>query len=256
MVSTYGGNGVMGVYAGPAEYWYNSNEGRTSQSTRMVVQDGLVLNLDAGASTSYPGSGTSWTDLSGNGNNGTLAGGVGYSGDNGGSLSFNGVNDYVSITTGQDFNFGVGDFTIECWVNFSTINTNAIFMSKYLSWTSNLDFVMRFVASTRKISFYGGDGIAFNIETNDEILISQWYHYAASRIFGVTTTYLNGLPQNSHTGNVSIPNDRTQLRVGLSHDNDEPFNGRISNIKIYKGKGLTEPEVLQNFNALRSRFGI
>jgi len=52
-----------------------------------IVTDGLVLCLDAGNAKSYPGSGTTWTDLSGNGNNGTLVNGVGYNGGSGGSLS-------------------------------------------------------------------------------------------------------------------------------------------------------------------------
>ena len=56
-----------------------------------IVTDGLVLCLDAGNPKSYPGSGTTWTDLSGQGNNGTLVNGVGYVGTNGGSLSFDGV---------------------------------------------------------------------------------------------------------------------------------------------------------------------
>jgi hypothetical protein len=47
-----------------------------------IVTNGLVLLLDAGNPASYPGSGTTWTDLSGFGNNGTLVNGVGYSGDN------------------------------------------------------------------------------------------------------------------------------------------------------------------------------
>jgi len=58
-----------------------------------IVTDGLVLCLDAGNPKSYPGSGTTWTDLSGNSNNGTLVNGVGYNGSNLGSLSFDGVDD-------------------------------------------------------------------------------------------------------------------------------------------------------------------
>jgi hypothetical protein len=54
-----------------------------------IITDGLVLCLDAGNPKSYPGSGTTWTDLSGNGNNGSLENGVGYNGG-----FFNG-NDYV-----------------------------------------------------------------------------------------------------------------------------------------------------------------
>jgi hypothetical protein len=60
-----------------------------------IIRSNLVLCLDAANPKSYPGSGTTWTDLSGFGNNGTLINGVGYSSDNLGSLSFDGVNDYA-----------------------------------------------------------------------------------------------------------------------------------------------------------------
>ena len=220
-----------------------------------IVENGLTLFLDASNIRSYPGSGTTWSDLSGNGNNGTLTNGPTFSAGNLGSIVFDGTNDYTSITTGENFNFGTGDFTIECWVYFNTVNTNSIFMSKYLLWTSNLDFVVRLMTSSKKIQFFGGDDASINIATNDIISASQWYHYTVSRISGVTATYLNGVFQNSHTGSVSIPNDKTELRIGFSHDNDEPFNGRISNVKVYKGKGLSASEILQNYNATKSRFG-
>jgi hypothetical protein len=64
-----------------------------------TITDGLVLCLDAANSKSYPGSGTTWTDLSGLGNTGTLVNGVGYSGDNLGSLSFDGSNDRVELSS-------------------------------------------------------------------------------------------------------------------------------------------------------------
>jgi hypothetical protein len=64
-----------------------------------IITDGLVLYLDAGNPASYPGSGTTWFDLSGNGNNGTLVNGVGYTSDNLGSLVFDGVDDYVNVGT-------------------------------------------------------------------------------------------------------------------------------------------------------------
>ena len=60
-----------------------------------LVMNGLVLALDAANPKSYPGSGTTWTDLSGRGNTGTLTNGPTYSSANGGSLVFDGTNDYV-----------------------------------------------------------------------------------------------------------------------------------------------------------------
>ena len=72
-----------------------------------IITDGLVLCLDAGNTKSYPGSGTTWTDLSGQGNNGTLVNGVGYNGSNGGvylestgkehDSEHRGITEYMSI---------------------------------------------------------------------------------------------------------------------------------------------------------------
>ena len=64
-----------------------------------IITDGLVLCLDAGNTKSYPGSGTSWSDLSGQGNTGTLVNGPTYSSADGGSIVFDGSNDYGSLSS-------------------------------------------------------------------------------------------------------------------------------------------------------------
>lgn len=63
-----------------------------------VVTDGLILNLDAGFSASYPQSGTTWYDLSLSGNNGTLLNGLTYDSEMGGSIVFNGITGRVSLS--------------------------------------------------------------------------------------------------------------------------------------------------------------
>ena len=77
--------------------------------------DGLVLCLDAANTRSYPGSGTTWADLSGNGNSGTLTNGPTYSSANGGFLSFDGTNDYVDL--GQSNKFASTNLTLDVWLN-------------------------------------------------------------------------------------------------------------------------------------------
>ena len=62
-----------------------------------LVTDGLVLNLDAGDPRSYPGSGTTWTNMSGGGHNATLINGATYNNANGGSIVLDGGTQYVSI---------------------------------------------------------------------------------------------------------------------------------------------------------------
>ena len=69
-MGAYGGNAVMGLAHSPR-----------------IVTDGLVLCLDAASKRSYPGTGTTWTDLKG-GNNGTLTNGPTFDTGNGGECSF------------------------------------------------------------------------------------------------------------------------------------------------------------------------
>ena len=68
---------------------------RKTNNSKQIVRSGLVLHLDAARPASYPGSGTTWTDLSGQGNNGTLTNGPTYSSANGGSIVLDGTNDDV-----------------------------------------------------------------------------------------------------------------------------------------------------------------
>lgn len=76
-----------------------------------IVTDGLVLALDAANPTSYPGSGTTWRDLSGNNNSGSLVNGPTFNSVNGGSIVFDGSNDYVNIpyagNTSNSFTFTI-----------------------------------------------------------------------------------------------------------------------------------------------------
>ncbi len=68
-----------------------------------IVTDGLVLALDAADRNSYPGSGTTWTDLSINKSNSTLTNSPIFNSSNGGSIVFDGVDDYTITTAGQAF---------------------------------------------------------------------------------------------------------------------------------------------------------
>jgi len=89
----------------------------------MVAMNGApVLCLDAGSRISYPGTGTTWTDLSGNGGTGTLVGSPTYSSTNGGSLVFSGTNYATAATANSLFNFGTGDFSMFMWIKCAATN--------------------------------------------------------------------------------------------------------------------------------------
>ena len=79
-----------------------------------IVTDGLVLCLDAANTKSYPGSGTTWTDISGKGYDGTLTNGPTFSSDNLGCIVFDGSNDRVDGVHNSELNL-TQDLTVECW---------------------------------------------------------------------------------------------------------------------------------------------
>jgi hypothetical protein len=96
-----------------------------------IVTSGLVLCLDAANKLSYPGTGTSWYDLSGNANTGTLTNGPTFSVANMGSIVFDGVDDYVNIPNNSSFNV-TDNISVEMWVRIETTQSNNLgFLIKY-----------------------------------------------------------------------------------------------------------------------------
>jgi hypothetical protein len=93
-----------------------------------IVKDGLVLWLDANDKTSYPGTGTTWRDLSRTASTGSLTNGPTFNSGSGGSIVFDGVDDYVEF--GDILDLGINSMTVNQWLYFSNNNTVQITLSK------------------------------------------------------------------------------------------------------------------------------
>jgi hypothetical protein len=216
-----------------------------------IITDGLVLCLDAANTKSYPGSGTTWTDLSGRGNNGTLVNGVGYNGSNLGSLSFDGVNDYVSVSNSSSLNPLTN--TLICWAKSNTATWN-----EYGFLMSKRDvFVMHPNISSTTVSYYYRLNTIWEPQTITVNNIQQWNMYACSWDGTTLSAYLNGNLINSgvKTGPLNTA-DTGVLEIGRDDGlGGRVFNGNIAQASIYN-RALTAAEVQQNFNALRSRYSI
>ena len=228
----------MGVFAGPE-----------------IVEDGLVLALDAGNAKSYPGSGTTWTDLSGQGNNGTLVNGAGYSGDNLGSLSFDGTNDHITLTTNPSL---TNQITIEVWVKLEpTINN-------LTGWICGRESSYRIL--------YTSTGFAWVCATDNNGWYTSGTAISASSLTPHTKTYqavvtydgsnnkiyVNGtlrITGSAISGNIRNVNPYYIMRDGSNDVNIDHGQGIIYSHRIYN-RALTASEIQQNFNALRGRFGI
>lgn len=230
-----------------------------------LVTAGLVLSLDAGNSTSYAGTGTTWTDLSGSGNNGTLVNGVSYNSSNQGSLVFNGTgngggpNPYVSLPTSSAFNFGTGDFTIEMWAYIATGNPHPNLLT--INGNSNWYAALRlgyWQGNLGLLHSYDGSNWVQNINSSCPINVDVWSHIVISRISGNVKLYINNVEKASYALPGTLMSNAENEIGQLNHPNTGYFNlsGKIAITNIYKGKGLTSAEVSTNFNAVKSRFGL
>jgi len=220
----------MGVYAGPE-----------------IVEDGLVLALDAGNTKSYPGSGTSWSDLSGNGNNGTLTNGPTYSSDDGGSLTFDGSNDYAPIGT-SGFPFGSSAGTLSCWVR---TNTTAAGFQWIVSYGSPGTSQARFLGINGTTYYFGGYG---NDITASGVPVNTWINMVGVYDGTNASMYVNGVLVSGPTAK-SWNTVANNAQVGRQTNGSEYWNGNIAQVSIYN-RALIASEVQQNFEALRGRYGI
>jgi hypothetical protein len=217
-----------------------------------TITDGLVLCLDAANPKSYPGSGTTWTDLSGNGNNGTLVNGVGYSSDNLGSLVFDGVNDYVTATRPSSITTG-GNMTVCMWAKWTTVGTTIGSIQILIdnNHTGSVGFVIQDRPDLLGRPLTASGGLSSTFQVGD----GNW-HFIGVTIEGTSQSrmYIDGVINASNTGsgiNPVQPNINI-ARWGLG---GRHLNGNIAQTQIYN-RALSATEVLQNYNATRSRFGI
>lgn len=244
----------MSVHGGPANWWTEGNgSGRTYMSTKVAIQTNLVLNLDAGASSSYSGSGTTWTDLTGNGNNGTLVNSPTFSTDNGGCFVFNGSSTYISFVSSTSFSFGTGDFTVDYWVRYNS----------FPNLTSVLDMrnsgpgvgFSEYTTTTGNFRVYRYPSNIFTATSN--FSASTWYNITITRISGSESVYFNAVQNGSSFSEaVDYTNNGLILGTNVTRDATAYTNGSIACVKIYKGLGLSQAQITQNFNTLRARFGV
>ena len=224
----------MGVFSGPN-----------------VVDNNLVLYLDAANTQSYTGSGTTWTDLSGEGNNGTLTNGPTFSSDNGGSIVFDGTNDEIDCGSSDNFAFGTGDFTIEFWCNPDTLSTRCMISISSTGTNNTENWQVRYDSSKVKWIYSGTSGIL----SSSTVSTGEWTHIVATRSGTTLTLYINAVSEGTGSSSDNLSDNGT-LRIGCTRAQNNYFDGKISNVKLYKGKALTAEEVAQNYNALRGRYGI
>ena len=217
-----------------------------------IVSDGLVLCLDAANPRSYPGSGSTWYDLSGNGNNGTLVNGVGYSSDNAGSLVFDGVND--TVITGNSEITGNNPWSISLWVNVN-ISENGVGRQGWIIWEgSGSQFTNQLIAigvngGKVEIAHWSNDSVF----GNSSISFGSFQNIVVSFDSTNERIYINAVNTDGKSATLNITNGAWSIASAANINNFLKCN--ISQVLIYN-RALSAQEIRQNFNATRGRNGI
>ena len=188
------------------------------------------------------------TDLTTNKAIGTLTNGPTYSG---GSLVFDGTNDYMTSPTSTLFNFATGDFTIEMWVYPTSVKTFSLLDFRINETNPNGNaFVIGTSASNLWVVYQNGNQI-----TGPTVVANQWTQVVVNRVGTAVKMFLNGT-QIGSTWTTSNSFTDGAFVLGTDYPlNARFFQGNLSSVKIYKGKGLSNNEILQNYNATKSRYG-
>jgi len=215
-----------------------------------VVTTGLQLYLDAGNASSYPGSGTTWTDLTVNGRNGTLTNGPTYSSADGGSIVFDGSNDYVQCTG----SLTVTAATFVTWIrrNGNQGQYDGILFSRGTNVTGmNLQV-------SNQIAYTWNDAVnTYSWQSGLIVPDATWCMIAVSVTSTAATAYLcqaSGITTAtntvSHTS--SVIND---IKIAWDDAAARYFTGNIAIAQLYN-IALSADQVSQNFAADRGRFGV
>jgi hypothetical protein len=224
-----------------------------------IVTDGLVLCLDAANRTSYPGSGTVWYDLSGNSNNGNLVN-FSFDNSNNGSIIFNGTSTSCVLSSSLDLRTLVCPLTIVAWAYQNTLGNRTIF-AQYAR-TSNFGLT-KLIRIDNSIMYYyhGLNTGSFSQAAITGIELNRWNYFSVTVSGSPSSAYIQlgcnlryGSP-NFRNNLTTTPDTSVPISIGTNAGFTEDWNGRISNVAVYN-KALSQAELLQNYNALKGRYGL
>ena len=244
---------------------YMATRGRYSTPNTDIVRNGLVLYLDAAKSISYSGTGLTASDITGNNNNGSLVNGVGYTSSYSGAFVMDGINDYIRVQSMENTNFPQLEGTIGFWyyINSLTGSTdytsslgifdgydaarNHFFIRNYSTIPTNIQIAVQ--DSTTASYLYSYNGSASN---------DNWHNIVLTYKTGTSSSvkfYIDSVLKASGvlTSTAWTP---TNQAVGFCNGSSSLcMKGNYSNLLIYN-RQITATEILQNYNAMKGRYGL
>ena len=220
--------------------------------TTPIITDGLVFNMDAANRASYPRTGTTATDTIAN-NVGTLNGTTFSTVDNG-IFGFDGTDDYIDNGTNNLIS-GNNDFTIASWLNVDSHSTYGL--AFYIGAATNRQSAWLGYSKTSQAGssnsigggLYGrnlGSGISSS---------TGWHYVTLTYDTTILRLYVDGV-QKTTLSESSANIQSSGVRFGKANTGTQYwYNGDVGSTQVYN-RALSASEVLHNYNALKSRFGL
>ena len=233
----------MGIFAGPD-----------------AVENSLVLALDAGNTKSYPGSGTTWTNLSSRSNTGTFTNGPTYSSSDGGSIILDGVNDYVDFSSGFT-TLDLKDKTLQCWIKKTGSSAKGIIDKDFDNGAPNYGGWGLWIQANNKLWWWNHANKDLLDDGSLSVTSGSWTNVAVTYNNTTKTAkfYINATLNSTKTDATIVEQSSSsaKLVVGSTRDGTASFcfDGNIAAVVAYP-RVLSDSEIQQNFNALRGRFNI
>lgn len=227
-----------------------------------IVTSNLIFHVDAGNTNSYPGSGTTWSDLSGNNYNATLVSSPAFNSN--GYFTFDGSTDYATLGNISALDLGNGnDITVSVWLKTNSAVSKAL-ISKYQTDTVEGGWLINLL-NTGVVNTILKNSGGTSVAKNSVGTVNNNVWREISVIFRGTTgtgtsIYIDGsFDSDSDTLTGTRVNNSRALLIGGVHTPTNVINaqysGDIAIVKIYN-TALTSQQMLQNYNATKGRFGL
>ena len=257
-----------------AEYWRESYNNRgaanrvlfdpTASDTRStfagvvgdesIITTDLVLNLDGNNYTS----GSTWNDSSGGSRNATLINNPTSDTSNGGSIVFDDTNpvEYAQTGTISAFLIGTKNYTMSLWFKFDDVKAEMGLMDNRTAHGNGTTFGIFQSGSYMRVKVWEDNANTFGFQSSTNLSVNTWYNITYTRISNSATMYINGVKDGSSwTQNYNYTSgNKVTVAWNYSLQSNKSFDGSIGQVLFYVDKGLTESEVLQNYDAMKGRY--
>ncbi len=223
-----------------------------------AVTNGIELFLDAGSTASYPGTGNTWTDLSPNGNNATYQETTApFDSDGGGCFDFEDgpVSANNVFTVPDDDSIEFGEVWTACiWIKTTDTTTDQYILNKH----TNRLALLNGYTNGKVDTFINGSNPSG--DQSMDVSLNTWEHFTWVKDLNSENPnnfmYKNGSLVRSITASSNVGTSSETLRIGGTGTTSTlNFQGKIAILMMYK-RALSAAEVLQNYNAQKSRFGL